>query len=139
MSDRTPADETYREETDDAYADSDDPYADDSFFASRGFYPGYGAGWIGGSGWIPFGSADDDAYEDEMYDEGAHGARTSDDRAVDESRAEREGNGWWDEGLISMLLIVGVVLLLFPEPATSTLGVVLIIAGLVAALIDWIG
>jgi hypothetical protein len=50
---------------------------------------------------------------------------------------EDEGDSWWDEGLISLLLVAGVVLFVIPEPATSALGILLISVGVVAWLVDW--
>ncbi|MFB6130444.1 MAG: hypothetical protein ABEJ28_06455 [Salinigranum sp.] len=47
-----------------------------------------------------------------------------------------EDDGWWDEALISILLVAGVVLFLFPEPITSTVGVILIVVGLGAWIAD---
>ena len=136
MSDGTTADERRRDEN------RDD--ANDSFFSGRGFSPGYSGRWLGGVGWRPFwsGGADEEydetnagetAYEDRAYDETAYDA-TYGDREV-----AAEDNGWWDEGLITLLLVVGVVLFVFPEPATSALGVLLIVAGLIAWLVDWMG
>lgn len=58
----------------------------------------------------------------------------------DEEHARRDpGNPLWDESLIVLLLVAGVALLLFPEPATSAVGVLLIAAGIVAWLVDAIG
>lgn len=42
-----------------------------------------------------------------------------------------------DWGLVAVLFLVGVGLLLFPEPATSVIGVSLIALALVAAAIEW--
>ncbi|WP_227355413.1 hypothetical protein [Haladaptatus salinisoli] len=50
---------------------------------------------------------------------------------------EDDGGSWWDEGLISLLLIAGVVLFVIPEPATSAFGILLISVGVVAWLVDW--
>lgn len=67
---------------------------------------------------------DDDIYSQERHDdEFDHGAD--------------EGGTWLDEGLISLVIIAGVVLFLIPEPATSGLGVFLIVAGAIAWVIDW--
>ena len=91
---------------------------DDAVTASRVPYTSYapvGGGW--GWGWPPV--YRDDA--DESHVEG-----TSDD--VDGSL--------WDEGLISLFLVCGVILFLFPEPTTSLVGIGLIIVGVVAWLID---
>lgn len=42
-----------------------------------------------------------------------------------------------DEGLITLVILGGVALLLFPEPATSGIGVLLILGGAIAWLVDW--
>lgn len=42
------------------------------------------------------------------------------------------GDGRWEGGLVSLLLIAGVLLVVFPEPATSLLGIVLVVAGILA-------
>lgn len=56
-------------------------------------------------------------------------------------RHDREdpGNPLWDESLIVLLLVGGVLLLLLPEPVTSALGVLLIAVGVLAWLVDAIG
>ena len=66
-------------------------------------------------------------YED-PYDESYRG---------DEVRADEDEGTWLDEGLITLTLIAGVALFLFPEPATSGLGILLITVGVVAWLVDW--
>lgn len=55
----------------------------------------------------------DDEYDNEGYDE------------------EEDDDSWWSGGLISLLLIGGVILFLFPEPATSGIGMLLVGAGLI--------
>ena len=98
-------------------SESDD--SDDTVTASRIPYARYapaGGGWGWSWGWPPY---RDDA--DESYVEGA-----SDDG----------DGGWWDEGLISLFLVCGVVLFFFPEPTTSFVGIGLIAVGTVAWLID---
>lgn len=47
-----------------------------------------------------------------------------------------ESDGFVSPGVYVTLLIVGVVLLLFPEPITSTIGVVLVALGLFLAAVD---
>ncbi len=61
-------------------------------------------------------------------------AATTENEPTDSS--EDDGS-WWDEGLISLLLVVGVVLFIFPEPATSALGILFVSAGVIAWLVDW--
>lgn len=95
----------------------------------------------------------EDYYDDESSDDGYyHGAYddatggdpsepTGDDlaRATGASDGRmvyaggREGDdSWLTRGLAWTLLLSGVVLFLFPEPATSMVGIGLIVAGLVA-------
>lgn len=80
-----------------------------------------------------------DRSDDAVDAENRVGERTGDDvarrtaAADDETvyAAGREGDdAWLTRGLASVLLVSGVVLLLFPEPATSLLGIGLIAAGL---------
>jgi hypothetical protein len=93
--------------------EDDGPYdADDSLWAMP--YSAPGAWWP----WYSDADADDGVAEP-GYD------GTSED-----------GGSWWDESLITLLLVVGVVLFVFPEPATSGLGILLITAGVIAWLID---
>lgn len=94
----------------------------------------------------------DDYYEDESADSGRYddvgheGADTpaSEPTGEDVARATgasdgrmvyagvREGDDTWlTRGLASMLLVTGLILFLFPEPATSMLGIGLMVAGLV--------
>jgi len=43
---------------------------------------------------------------------------------------------YWDEGLITLLIVGGAILFLFPEPATSGLGILLMGLGVLAWLVD---
>ena len=86
---------------------------------------------------VPFGwptvfnrDRDNEAYREEEY-------AGYDDENTGYERAGEDDDSWLDEGLIGLVLIAGVVLFLFPEPATSGLGVLLIAIGVVAWLIDW--
>lgn len=75
-----------------------------------------------------------DEYGDQPYDDPS-GERTY-ERGTRETRGEELGEGsWWDEGLISLLLVVGIVLFLIPEPATSGLGILLVGAGVMLWLV----
>ena len=56
---------------------------------------------------------------------------------ADTDRVDGDEGTWLDEGLITLLIVVGVVLFLFPEPGTSALGILLIGVGVVAWLVDW--
>lgn len=114
-------DGTYDDAYDDAY--DDDAYDEDDAYDSSLFPFGWGAGW--GWGWpTTYGDADDDAaYGDETYG--------------DDVAAERdEKDSWWDEGLISLLLVGGVVLFLLPEPITSTIGIFSVAAGVILWVAD---
>ena len=57
-----------------------------------------------------------------------------------ETRTDRESTGglarYWDEGLITLLIVGGAILFLFPEPATSGLGILLMGLGVLAWLVD---
>lgn len=108
-------DEPYRDEPDDAYDDSSFPY-------------GLGAGWGWGVGWPPVYRDEDDVYDEEEYGDEAYAERGP--------AAEREDDSWLDEGGISLLLVGGVILFLFPEPITSTIGILLIAAGVVMWMAD---
>lgn len=116
-------------QTDEAYRDDD--RHDDDTYDSRSPY-GIGAGWGWGWGWPPLyrESAeteyedDDAAYRDEPYDEEVAAA----ERAEDDS--------WLGEGGITMLLVGGVILFVFPEPITSTIGILLIATGVVMWIAD---
>ncbi|MFB6139792.1 MAG: hypothetical protein ABEJ26_05085 [Halosimplex sp.] len=50
--------------------------------------------------------------------------------------AERDTGTWWDEGLITLLIVAGAILFVFPEPATSGLGVILLAVGILAWALD---
>ncbi|WP_135806586.1 hypothetical protein [Halorussus marinus] len=68
-----------------------------------------------------------DRRRDDEFDGGVYGeAGTAD---ADES--------WWERELASLALVVGLVLFLFPEPATSAIGIFLMGAGVVAWLVEW--
>jgi hypothetical protein len=60
----------------------------------------------------------------EVYDDDLPGAERYD--AYGEVPSEADDEGGWDEGLLALLFIGGLALFLFPEPATSTLGLVLV-------------
>lgn len=95
-------------------------------------------------GWAPasFRSGDDHVTGDEDYDtvagdEGAY--RGSEDRFEGDAADRPSGNddeSWLDEGLITLLIVAGALLFLFPEPATSAVGIVLLGVGLIAWVAD---
>lgn len=103
----------------------DDPYTEDE---DRGWLPCYPSWGWGGARDLPFPARrEEEAYSDEGAYEG------SEDGFYDED----DDGSLWDEGLITLLIVAGVVLFLFPEPATSGLGVLLLSIGVIAWLIDW--
>lgn len=110
---------TDRPETDEVYEeDYEDPTDDNRGFRAyfpTGLWPGM---------YSP--DVDEDTYDGTVDED------TYDDTA-------REGDGTWlDEGLITLLLVAGIVLFLFPEPATSGLGILLLLAGGTLWLVDWV-
>lgn len=121
-------DDTYKkvhgdEPARDQYAGDD--ATDDAFFPSRA------GGRLSSWGLWPTGSSGNTA--DAEYggaETGGGGGGVSTD--------EDEGGSWWDEGLITLLLVGGLALFLFPEPATSAVGIVLMGVGLLAWAIDWL-
>ncbi|GAB3669734.1 hypothetical protein GCM10028856_18040 [Halopiger thermotolerans] len=103
----------------------DDPYTDDQDSGWLPYYPSWG--WGGGWG-FPFPARRDEAdYPDEGTYEGT----------ADSYSDEDDDGSLWDEGLITLLIVAGVVLFLFPEPATSGLGILLLSVGVLAWLVDW--
>lgn len=87
----------------------------------------FGRGWTLGYGWPSLSRPAEDGGP--VVDEGPYDGT---DTAVDRD----DGGSWWDEGLITLLLVAGVVLFLFPEPATSALGIVLLAVGVIAWVVD---
>ena len=120
-----------RRTSDDVTDRIDDDDTGTSFFPYSGTLP---LGWPGrtGRGTGP------DQYGDQPYDDEPYGEESVGQRRADESDEETGEGSWWDEGLIGLLLIVGIVLFLIPEPATSGLGILLIGAGVVLWIIDWL-
>lgn len=117
---------------------SDDPYTrdrsredDDSSFRPGGAFE---------LGWPRRFRSDDDTTDRSPRDAGgAFDTSTSDlaDRDPTVNRADRETSedkDWLDEGLIATLVIVGVGLFVFPEPATSAVGIFLVVVGVGAWL-----
>ncbi|WP_135825341.1 hypothetical protein [Halorussus ruber] len=126
-------DDTYKEVHGDEPAR--DQYAgeeatDDTFFPSGVGSSLYPSGW----GIWPAGDAvDATAEEDRGEAETAGKYDTASGTGTDDSE-----DSWWDVGLIGTLLVVGVALFLFPEPATSALGIGLITLGVIAWVVDWL-
>lgn len=121
-------DDTYKkvhgdEPARDQYAGDD--ATDDTFFPSRA------GGRLSGWGLWPTRSTGNTA--DAEYG-GAETAGAGEGTPT----AENEGGSWWDEGLITLLLVGGLALFLFPEPVTSAVGLVLMGAGVVLGIVDWL-
>ena len=79
------------------------------------------------------GAVTGDEYDDRAFEPDDDVARTTaagDDEMVYAS-GRRGDDSWLGEGVGVALVLVGVLLFLFPEPATSLTGVLLIVAGLV--------
>ena len=77
-----------------------------------------------------------DEYQEDVYDDDYDDEYAEDDE-YDSTYAEEDDDGsWWDEGLIALLLVTGVILFFFPEPFTSTIGIALIALGVIAWVAD---
>lgn len=115
-------DDAYQDEYDDrdAYEEAYDDDGSASFFP----YPASSFGWppgvLGGG-------------VEEEYDETARGGAYEDEPYGDDYD---EDESWLDEGVIAFTLIAGLALFLFPEPATSAAGIVLLLVGSIAWLAD---
>lgn len=110
-----------------------DPYDDDG----RATYDDTDR--AGPSGVLPFGfptSFGRDATDhgrDSGYDEGYEADDgTSYRREV--ARGDASAEGGVDDGIIGVVVVAGIALFLFPEPATSVVGLALVVAGVVAWL-----
>lgn len=53
-----------------------------------------------------------------------------------EDRSTTRDAGGWDAGLSLLLILTGVILFLIPEPVTSTIGAILVLAGVLAWVAD---
>lgn len=74
---------------------------------------------------------------DDRYTETKHGLEEpGDPDARRYEREETDDGSWLDEGTITLLLVAGVVLFVFPEPSTSAIGALLIAAGLGGWLVN---
>lgn len=84
---------------------------------------------------VPFGwpRVFDRSADDETYPPNSSRA----DYADGNESADEDDGSWLDGGVITLTILAGVALFLFPEPATSGLGILLIGVGVVAWLIDW--
>lgn len=86
------------------------------------------------------GGSDSDtvAPESERYrGEGPNDGQFAGETAGDATpTAGTEDDSWLDEGLITLLVVTGALLFLFPEPATSAVGIVLLGVGIIAWAVD---
>lgn len=85
-----------------------------------------------------------DAYEEYDQDdrgegyEGSAGRQSAvTDRTGDEYAAHGEDDASWT-GIALALVAIGAVLFVFPEPLTSSLGVLLVVAGVGLLVVDWL-
>lgn len=119
-------------------ADADEPYAaDDEDRRWLPYFPSWG--WGGAWGVWPWAARED---EDARYDDDAYEDAGSSPYDEETGYDDRAGGGGgiaslWDESLITLLIVGGAVLFVFPEPATSGLGVLLMTLGVIAWLVDW--
>jgi hypothetical protein len=72
------------------------------------------------------GYTDHEHVDESAYDQG---------REV-ETTDQQGGDGWWDAGLVGTLLVVGLAMFLFPEPASSGIGVALMLIGAAIWVLD---
>lgn len=96
------------------------------------FFPSGVGGALSPSGWglWPSKTAADTEYGDHEDRSGPEASGVS--------RRDESDDGWLTEGAITMLLVIGVALFLFPEPATSAVGIGLIAVGVIGWLVDWL-
>ena len=113
-----------RRESDDRR--NDDPYAEESDDGRSSYLPGLTWGGWPSVGWRQDGGETDPS-EDEAFD----------DRTDREESSSGGLASLWDEGLITLLIVGGAILFLFPEPVTSSIGILLLGLGVLAWAIDW--
>ena len=75
--------------------------------------------------------------------EGESGSLFDRGRGGSEERTEADSESWFNRarakyGLGALLVVAGVALFLFPEPITSTAGLVLIAVGALIGLVSWL-
>lgn len=106
-------------------------------------------------GWAPAsfrsGTKDDELTDDANRDtvapeseryrgDGPNDGRVAGDASDGRTRTtETEDDSWLDEGMITFLIVTGALLFLFPEPATSAVGIVLLGIGIIAWAADIMG
>jgi hypothetical protein len=125
-------DDSYDERLDDAndrtgpVGDRPDHYAYDDDSGSGTLVPRPAFPW----GWPPsyFRGDQDEGYENRLD----YGEESQHQEPV----GEDEDDSWLGEGMITLLIVAGAVLFLFPEPATSALGIVLLGIGVFGWLAD---
>jgi len=74
--------------------------------------------------------------DDRMAEYGTGYDDRTDDTAYDD-RTDDDDDSLLGEGLAGLLLLAGIALFLFPEPATSGIGILLIATGVAVWLLDW--
>lgn len=77
----------------------------------------------------------DDQYTETEYEVEGEGTEYEERTYVAEED-ESDWTDWLDEGTITLMLVVGVALFLFPEPSTSAIGILLIAAGVGGWIVD---
>lgn len=75
----------------------------------------------------------DDPYENEPYETDEYGYDEDDWETGEDESIWR----FWDEGIITLLIVGGAILFVFPEPMTSAIGVLMLGAGVLFWLVDW--
>ncbi|UPV76599.1 hypothetical protein M0R89_18880 (plasmid) [Halorussus limi] len=50
-----------------------------------------------------------------------------------------DGDGFWDFGIITTLVLLGLALVVFPEPATTVTGILMVGVGVSLAVLNTLG
>ncbi|WP_135854153.1 hypothetical protein [Halorussus salinus] len=88
----------------------------------------------------------DDPYTDDEYDDTYKEVHRDEPRrdqyagdAATEESDDRRGDGFWDVGIVTALVLGGLALVVFPEPATTITGVLLVTIGVSLAVLNAVG
>lgn len=65
-------------------------------------------------------------------------ARNQDDESESAGTAKEFSREYSEEGLATLLIVVGAILFVFPEPITSFAGAVLVVVGVIVWATDWL-
>lgn len=84
---------------------------------------------------VPPDSDQGDVYTENEEGEPGLAGRADDEHGMYEAYPD-DSRGFTDPKVYGSILIVGIALLLFPEPFTSTLGLVLVLLGLFIGAVD---